>query len=108
MAEQNRLRRTMLYIPGNNPSMMRDVHIYGPDSIMFDLEDSVSINEKDSARFLVYNALKNIDYGNTETVVRINPLNSEFGYDDLKAIIKAKPDVIRLPKAETAQDVNDV
>ena len=74
-----RLRRTMMFVPGNNPSMMRDAHIYGPDSIMFDLEDSVSIHEKDSARLLVYHALKTIDYGNVEKVVRINPLSTPYG-----------------------------
>ena len=49
----SRLRRSMLFVPGNNPGMIRDAHIYGSDSIMFDLEDSVSINEKDAARWLV-------------------------------------------------------
>ena len=58
-----RLRRSMLFVPGNNPGMIRDAHIYGSDSIMFDLEDSVSINEKDAARFLVYNALSSLRYG---------------------------------------------
>ena len=64
------LRRTMLYVPGNNPGMIRDAYIYGSDSIMFDLEDSVSVDQKDSARFLVYEALHTIDYGNKELVVR--------------------------------------
>lgn len=103
-----RLRRTMLYVPGNNPGMIKDVHIYGSDSIMFDLEDSVSLQEKDAARYLVYHALKTIDYGDVETVVRINGLDTEFGLDDLEAIVRAKPDIIRLPKTETAQDIQDV
>lgn len=103
-----RLRRTMLYVPGNNPGMIKDVHIYGSDSIMFDLEDSVAIHEKDAARYLVYNALKTIDYGDVETVVRINGLDTEYGMDDLEAIVRAKPDIIRLPKTETAQDIQDV
>ena len=102
-----RLRRSMLFIPGNNPGMIRDAHIYGADSIMFDLEDSVSINEKDAARFLVYNALSNLKYGNKELVVRINDLSSRLGIQDLEAIVRAKPDVIRLPKTECAQDVID-
>lgn len=100
-----RLRRSMLFVPGNNPGMIRDAHIYGSDSIMFDLEDSVSINEKDAARFLVYNALSNLKYGNKELVVRINDLSSGLGIQDLEAIVRAKPDVIRLPKTECAQDV---
>ena len=102
-----RLRRSMLFVPGNNPGMIRDAHIYGTDSIMFDLEDSVSINEKDAARFLVYNALSNLKYGNKELVVRINDLSSGLGIQDLEAIVRAKPDVIRLPKTECAQDVID-
>jgi len=100
-----RLRRTMMFVPGNNPSMMRDAHIYGPDSIMFDLEDSVSIHEKDSARLLVYHALKTIDYGNVEKVVRINPLSTPYGKQDVEAMVKAGVQVIRMPKTETAQEV---
>jgi citrate lyase subunit beta/citryl-CoA lyase len=102
-----KLRRTMMYVPGNNPGMIKDAHIYGADSIMFDLEDSVSLNEKDAARFLVYNALKTIDYEGVETVVRINGLDT-FGMEDLEAIVRAQPDVIRLPKTESAQDIIDV
>lgn len=101
----DRLRRTMMFIPGNNPSMITDGHIYGSDSIMFDLEDSVSLREKDAARFLVYNALKTIDYGKTETVVRVNGLDTPFGRDDFEAMVRAMPDIIRLPKTDTAEDV---
>lgn len=100
-----KLRRTMMYIPGSNPGMIKDGHIYGADSLMFDLEDSVSLKEKDTARFMVYNALKAIDYEGTETVVRINGLDTPFGKDDLEAIVRAKPDIIRLPKTEKPQDV---
>ncbi|MCG1012467.1 citrate (pro-3S)-lyase subunit beta [Tepidanaerobacter sp. GT38] len=103
-----RLRRTMMYVPGNNPANIMGAHLYGADSIMFDLEDSVSIREKDSARFLVYYALKNLDFGNTETVVRINGLDTPFGRKDLEAIVRAKPDVIRIPKTERAKDVLEV
>jgi citrate lyase subunit beta/citryl-CoA lyase len=85
--------------------MISDGHIYGSDSIMFDLEDSVSLKEKDSARFLVYNALRTIDYEGTETVVRVNGLDTPFGRDDFEAIVKAKPDIIRLPKTEKPEDI---
>jgi len=102
-----RLRRTMLYVPGNNPGMMQDAHIYGADCIMFDLEDSVSIHEKDAARLLVYNALMTLDYGQTELVVRINDLSSPLGLQDLEAMVRTQKVVIRLPKTESAQDVLD-
>ena len=103
----SRLRRSMIFVPGNNPGMIRDAHIYGSDCIMFDLEDSVSINEKDAARFLVYKALTSLKYGKKELVVRINDLGSGLGVTDLEAMVRAQPDVIRLPKTETAQDVTD-
>lgn len=101
------LRRSMLFVPGNNPGMIRDAYIYGSDSIMFDLEDSVSMHEKDAARFLVYSALTTINYGKKELVVRINDLNSGLGVKDLEAIVRARPNIIRLPKTETAQDILD-
>ena len=103
-----RLRRTMMFVPGNNPGMMADAYIYGPDSIMLDLEDSVTMAEKDTARLLVYNALKTIDYGDTEMVVRINPLNTPYGKKDIEAVVKAGVDVIRMPKTETAEEVIEV
>lgn len=103
-----RLRRTMMFVPGNNPGMMADAHIYGPDSIMLDLEDSVTMAEKDTARLLVYNALKSIDYGDTEMVVRINPLNTPYGKKDIEAVVKAGVHVIRMPKTETAEEVIEV
>ena len=102
-----RLRRTMMFVPASNAGLLRDAYIYGADSIMFDLEDSISLKEKDTSRFLVYQAVKTIDYGNAETVVRINSLDMG-GRDDVHAMVRAGIDVIRLPKTETAQDIVDV
>lgn len=103
-----RLRRTMMFVPGSNPSMIKEAYIYGADSIMFDLEDAVAITEKDSARFLVYNALKTVDYGSTELVVRINGLDTPFGKDDIEAVVRAGAHVIRLPKTERKEDILEV
>lgn len=104
---KDRLRRSMMFVPGNNPGMISDSRIYGADSIMLDLEDSVAFTEKDAARFLVYNALKTIDFGKKEVVVRINDLSSGLGVQDLEAIIPAGVHVVRLPKTDSAQDVID-
>ena len=106
--KKDRLRRTMMFVPGNNPGLMKDAHLYGADSLMFDLEDSVKLAEKDAARFLVYNALINLNHGDVERVVRVNPLDTEFGKADIEAMVKAGVNIIRLPKSETAQDVIDV
>ena len=102
-----RLRRTMMFVPGANAAMLRDAPLYGADSIMFDLEDAVSLKEKDSARVSVHSALKTFDYGNIEIVVRINALDAG-GAEDIEAMVLAGVDVIRLPKTETAQDIIDV
>lgn len=104
MAEtDNRLRRTMMFVPGNNPAMLVDSNIYGADSIMFDLEDAVSLPEKDAARYLVYKVLTNVDFGDAEMVVRINGLDTPFYEEDIRAMVKAKVDVIRLPKVESEE-----
>lgn len=95
-----RLRRTMLFMPGNNPGMLQNAAIMGADSIILDLEDAVSISEKDSARILVREAIKNIDYSGVEVIVRINPLDNEFGKEDLDVIARVKPDALLVPKAD--------
>lgn len=103
-----RLRRTMMFLPGSNASMVRDAYIYGADSIMFDLEDAVAISEKDAARLLVHNAVKTIDYGKTELVARVNGLDTPYGRDDIEAMVRAGIHVIRLPKTERKEDIHAV
>ena len=108
MSEPIKLRRSMLFVPGSNAAMISNTFIYKPDSIMFDLEDAVALKEKDSARILVAHALQHPLYQEIETVVRVNPLDSEFGLADLNAVVRAGVDVVRMPKTETAQDVIDM
>lgn len=102
-----RLRRTMLFMPGNNPSMLQSAGILGADSIILDLEDAVSITEKDAARILVRNAIKEVNFYGTEVVVRINPLSSGFGVKDAEEMARVKPDAIMVTKA-TEEDVSAV
>ncbi|NHJ06214.1 MAG: citrate lyase subunit beta [Candidatus Heimdallarchaeota archaeon] len=102
---KERLRRSRLYIPGNNPAMIQDAIIYGADSLILDLEDSISIDEKDSARFLVRNALLNLDFGECEITVRINAQDTKYHLKDLEEIIPAKPDCILIPKTETIEEI---
>ena len=108
MSEPIKLRRSMLFVPGSNAAMISNTFIYKPDSIMFALEDAVALKEKDSARILVAHALQHPLYQEIETVVRVNPLDSEFGLNDLNAVVRAGVDVVRMPKTETAQDVVDM
>jgi citrate lyase subunit beta/citryl-CoA lyase len=95
----------MLFVPGNAPAMLRDAHIYGPDSVMFDLEDAVSPREKDAARHLVFRALKDYDYAGVERIVRINGLDSPYGLEDVQAVVAGGADAIRLPKTDSPEDV---
>jgi len=85
--------------------MILNSGIFGADSIVLDLEDAVSINEKDSARILVRNALQNVDFGTSEVVVRINALSTQFGKEDIEAVVCPRLDAIRLPKCESADDI---
>ncbi|NHJ87009.1 MAG: CoA ester lyase [Asgard group archaeon] len=103
--KDERLRRTRLYIPGNNPAMIQNAVIYGADSLIFDLEDSIPISEKDSARMLVKYALETLDFEGIELTVRINARDTSFFEKDLKAIIPTKPDGILLPKTESIDDI---
>ncbi len=105
---EERLRRTMMFVPGNNPAMVKDAGIYGADSIMFDLEDSVSLAQKDAARVLVYEALKTQDYGDADLVVRVNGVDTPYFKNDVFAMVKAGIDVVRLPKVESAQMMLDL
>lgn len=100
-----RLRRSMLFLPGANAAMLSTAFVFKPDTIMFDLEDAVSLREKDAARILVFHALQMPVYRDIETAVRINPLSTPFGLKDLEAVVRAGVDVVRLPKTDTADDV---
>jgi citrate lyase subunit beta/citryl-CoA lyase len=103
-----RLRRSMLFVPGNNPALVKDAQVYGSDCLIFDLEDSVAPTEKDAARLLVYTALKELDYGRAERVVRVNGIDTPWFREDLEAVVRAGVDVVRLPKTETAADIRSL
>jgi len=97
----------MMFVPGNNPGMLQNAGIYGADTIILDCEDAVSITEKDSARNLIFQAISDMNYG-TEVAVRINHINTPFGWDDLKRILPAKPDLIRLPMCQGPEEIRQI
>jgi citrate lyase subunit beta/citryl-CoA lyase len=99
------LRRSMLYVPGNMPSMLQNIPIFESDGVMIDLEDAVPLSEKDAARILVRNFLATYRDHNKEILVRINGLDTKWGEEDLKVVLPAMPDGIRLPKADTPEIV---
>ncbi|MBE6672863.1 MAG: CoA ester lyase [Ruminococcaceae bacterium] len=99
------MRRSMLFLPGNNPNMLINAGCLGADAVIFDLEDAVSPAEKDAARLLVRNTMRYMDLGGCEVVVRINSVDTEYWQKDLDTIIPYKPDVILLPKSALPADI---
>jgi citrate lyase subunit beta/citryl-CoA lyase len=102
--QKEKLRRAMMFMPGNNPAMLQNAGLYGADTVIFDLEDAVAVSEKDAARHLVHNAIRYLKFP-CEVAVRINHIQTPYGAEDLNVVLAAKPDLIRLPKAETAEDI---
>jgi citrate lyase subunit beta/citryl-CoA lyase len=88
--------------------MIQQGGIYGADSILLDLEDAVALNQKDSARILVRNMIRVIDFYDTEVCVRVNHLSTPFGLADLEEIVPLQPSAIRYPKTESAEEVAEL
>ncbi len=106
--KKDRLRRTMMFMNAQRPGLIKDAYIYGVDSIILDLEDAVAVNQKDAARFSLYHALTTIDYGDTEVIVRINGLDTEYWQEDVRVCVAGGADGIRIAKCESADMVHQV
>ncbi len=104
--KKDQLRRSRLYLPGNEPKFFVNAGLHAPDGIILDLEDSVAPTEKDAAQLLVRNALRSVDFYNAERMVRINQLPK--GLDDLKYIIPHNVNVILVPKCESAEQIHQL
>ncbi len=95
------MRRSLLFMPGNNPAMLQNSDVFESDAVIYDLEDAVSVTEKDVARVLVSQFLQSMKkQPPMEIVVRINGLDTEYYMDDLEAVVSDKIDSIMLPKAQ--------
>jgi citrate lyase, beta subunit len=105
---KKRLRRSMMFLNAQKPSLIKDPYLYGADSLMLDLEDAVAVTAKDTARFSLYQALKNVDYRGCERVVRINGLDTEYWKEDIRCAVAGGADVLRIPKTEDAEMVKAV
>jgi len=101
------MRRSLLFIPSNNPAMLQNADIFGADSVIFDLEDAVNITEKDNARNLLFYYLSAHENLPMEVVVRINGLDTKYYQEDLEKIVSDNIDTIMLPKA-TIEYVNEL
>jgi citrate lyase subunit beta/citryl-CoA lyase len=106
LAARDRLRRSRLYLPGNEPRHFVNARLHAPDAVILDLEDAVAPGEKDSARLLVRNALRAIDFRPCERMVRIN--QGDAGLADVDAVAPHNVHVLLIPKAESAEQVRAV
>jgi citrate lyase subunit beta/citryl-CoA lyase len=103
---RDRMRRSRLYLPGSEPKYFINAGLHQPDAIILDLEDSVHHREKDAARILVRNALRAVDFGECERMLRINQL--PLGLEDLVEIIPEQPDLVLVPKVEHPGQIAEV
>jgi citrate lyase beta subunit len=103
-----RIRRALLFMPGDDRRKIEKGAALGVDAVIMDLEDGVALSQKAVARATIAAALREVDFGRTERLVRINPQKSEFYADDIEATIDAHPDGYVLPKVEHGRQVQEM
>ncbi|HXG22782.1 MAG TPA: CoA ester lyase [Methylomirabilota bacterium] len=101
----SRLRRAVHFVPGANEKMLQKSLALPADSLVLDLEDAVTPDNKDSAREVVTRWLKEVDFGRQERMVRMNPLDTPWGVKDLEVTMQGKPDSYLVPKVRTKDDL---
>ncbi len=100
-----RARRALLYMPGDDMHKIQKAITLGVDTICMDIEDGVALNRKAEARATILQALRTLDFGRSEKIVRINPVGSGLEEEDLKAVLPGRPEGILIPKVNHAQQV---
>lgn len=98
-------RRALLYMPGDNWKMITKSITLGVDSICMDMEDGTAINKKAEARETIAKALRELDFGTSEKLARINSVGSGWEQDDIDAVLPFHPDGIVIPKVESFEQV---
>ena len=101
--KKDQFRFSRLYLPGNTPSLMLNAGLHRPNGLILDLEDAVAFNKKHEARFVVRNALRNLNFYGAEKMVRINQVSN--GLDDLDFIVPHGVNLILVPKCEGADQI---
>ncbi|HLO29477.1 MAG TPA: CoA ester lyase [Anaerolineales bacterium] len=101
-------RRALLYMPGDDRRKIEKAATLGVDCICMDMEDGVAITRKAEARAVIAEAMKDLEFGNSERCIRINSFGSGFEKFDLAAAVATNPDTIVVPKVETAEQVRSI
>ncbi|MCY3621138.1 MAG: CoA ester lyase [Gammaproteobacteria bacterium] len=102
------LRRSLHFVPGGNDRMLAKALATNADSVILDLEDAVTPDRKDDVRGVVASWLAEADFGAKEKTVRMNPLDTPWGFADLEATMATPPDAYVVPKPETVEGLNAV
>ncbi len=103
-----RLRRSVHFVPGANEKLLTKSLGLAADSLVLDLEDAVTPDRKDSARAIVGGWLREVDFGRQERIVRMNPLDTPWGLDDLRVTMRTPPDAYLVPKVRTLADIEQI
>ena len=106
MSPSIRPRRSVLFMPGSNPRALEKARALPADGLIFDLEDAVAPEAKETARTAVAAALTTGGYAPRELVVRVNPLDTIWGHADLAIAATLPIDAVLLPKVENAERVH--
>lgn len=104
----DRLRRSCHFVPGANEKMLRKSLDSAADCLILDLEDAVTPGRKSEAREVVANWLGEVDFGHHERTVRMNPLDTPWGLDDLEVTMRHAPDAYVVPKVSTLAELNQI
>jgi len=103
-----RVRRALLYMPGDDLHKIEKATTLGVDCICMDIEDGVALNRKEAARSTIAHALRTLDFGHSERLVRINPVDGGMLEEDLAAVLPGHPDGIVIPKVSSAVHLHTV
>ncbi|MEZ5559900.1 MAG: CoA ester lyase [Pseudomonadales bacterium] len=101
----HRLRRSLHFVPGASEKMLGKSLATAADGLVLDLEDAVTPDRKDDARGVVSSWLRDVDFGGKERTVRINPLDSPWGEEDVRATMAHPPDAFVVPKVSTLDEL---
>lgn len=96
----NRVRRSLLYVPASSEAMLRKAGRRGADVLVVDLEDGLHPEAKDRARATLRRLLREVDFGSAEVLLRVNALSTPWGEPDLELAAEVRPAGVVLPKCE--------
>jgi citrate lyase beta subunit len=103
-----RVRRAALYMPGDSMRKIEKAAAMTVDAIIMDIEDGVAQNQKAAARATILQALRTVNFGTNEKLVRVNPVGSGWTAQDIIETVVGQPEGYVVPKVESAADLHYV